>query len=749
MTSKLYDYQAIPKSNPLLSFPCMSSAEEQYLLALGGRIGSSSYQNGFHIYDLFEGEWQSDGPSMPELRYGHTCQVHHNGYLYVIGGKRSNGGALNTVDSIDATDINDIQSKQWDTLTDRLSIARDGVVSVIHLDYIFVIGGYGSGYRDAVDVIDTTTNDIHLDSQLVTKLVRPGFGIGSNNILYTFGGDQSNTGVIQYAPLPTAMPTIMPTVTPIVTTTMPTIIPTSMPSILPTNNPTENAVEPKYLTQMYCDNLAANDRLEYDISLDECIGLCEDCKLINYFYFWKTMSDSRCYLFDELCNVKKDETNNNKSVIIYKALGVECNDYPVGWTDSIGDACAYYNRSGWCVNGELMRDELEFIGLMNHGWTAMETCCQCGGGIMLVDDVVLSNDIELITESDILCTWTHEEQSENMYSNTTLREWDNLILHQLCVELNVVDCGYLIDAEFTNPYNYTMYMCNANHLNTGENEFIVEMILDDMNEEHMTFINAFWFSIDTEYYSSEINIKYKPYTDCVQYMNVSNKYNETHRYGVHPCHVLDTFHPTFHPTLDPTLDPTSNPTFYPTFDPTLDPTSNPTSNPILTPTFYPTFDPTLNPTFHPTFHPTLDPTFDPTFDPTLDPTSNPTSNPILTPTFYPTFNPTLNPTYHPTSNPTLAHLTDPSYDHVIESDTVELQSEVWPYFVIAILSVIIIILIIALFYKKRLANEGQMDHQIEMNRNDKKGLSTEIGKPFVAVEGGDSTKPSAPIADDP
>eukprot|EP01083_Nonionella_stella_P268064 905922_1 len=55
-----------------------------------------------------------------------------------------------------------------------------------------------------------------------------------------------------------------------------------------------------------CNNLYENMGIEYDKGISECMEWCDntsDCEVFNYFEDFKQIDDSRCYLFDTLCDI--------------------------------------------------------------------------------------------------------------------------------------------------------------------------------------------------------------------------------------------------------------------------------------------------------------------------------------------------------------------------------------------------------------------------------------------------------------
>eukprot|EP01084_Bolivina_argentea_P014077 26319_1 len=363
---------------------------------------------------------------------------------------------------------------------------------------------------------------------------------------------------------PTIAPSNMPSLSP--TTTDPTIAPSNMPSLSPTT--TEAQSELYYIHGKLCNNLDQHLELIYDVTLVECVKRCkyavgDNCLLINYFNYFKNNNDSRCYVFAKLCDIKVDSNNNNRSIIVYKTYNEKCIDYPSNWKDNIGDSCTYYLSSNWCNNETILQNQNEFILLSDYtyGLSAISTCCECGGGIDLINDVALGYDNNWDdSDNDILCTWTESDFTLHLEPQTTLREWDNLMLHNLCSHLEDINCEYLINSDFSsNLYSYSLFIC-GNHGNTDSMQFIFDILLDDVDNKHSTYINNAWFSLDLSYYSSNINVTFMDYSNCIEQLLYSINFNNTYRYGSHPCHILNTISPTTDPTYYPTIYPTLNPT---------------------------------------------------------------------------------------------------------------------------------------------------------------------------------------------
>eukprot|EP01083_Nonionella_stella_P223939 797554_1 len=403
---------------------------------------------------------------------------------------------------------------------------------------------------------------------------------------------------------PTLQPTApLPTINP---SSAPTSLPSKQPTINPSSSPTQNLYDIRYKNGMHCHDLSNRIALEYAISHEQCIHNCQqrgtECRMINYFDFFKTRNDSRCYLFNDVCMIKVDETKRNQSVVAYKTHRSECSNYPLDWIDLIGDSCDFYETFNWCDNGVLLRNENEYDNLRDttYGLTATQTCCECGGGVDTVDDVVLSYDNNwMIFNDDVICVWVERNLTPLLGPENILRNWDTIMLYDFCDHLDEVDCEYLINTDFAAMnYDYTLHLCDGYQFNSNETHFVFDVILNDMN--HDTYINEVWFDLDLSYYSVDITIKHAQYSQCIQQITTAETTNQTYRYGVHPCYVLDTIHPTVYPTMTPSASPSMDPSLHPTVYPSTYPTMNPST--------YPSIDPSLHPTGYPSSFPLFDAT---------------------------------------------------------------------------------------------------------------------------------------------
>eukprot|EP01083_Nonionella_stella_P071642 192575_1 len=181
-------------------------------------------------------------------------------------------------------------------------------------------------------------------------------------------------------------------------------------------------------------------------------------------------------------------------------------------------------------------------------------------------------------------------------------------------------------------YNYNLHVCDVDVMsvmNESSNAFIFEVVLDELNNEHHSYITSIWYSVELTRYSADVAVTHANYSQCVHDIMSSQMNNETLHHGLHFCSILDTNAPTMIPTLAPSYIPSRNPTIIPTKNPTLIPSHNPTLIPSYIPSRNPTIIPTKNPTLIPSHNPTLIPSYNPSFVPSYNPTLRTTGNPTF------------------------------------------------------------------------------------------------------------------------
>eukprot|EP01084_Bolivina_argentea_P302672 522471_1 len=485
---------------------------------------------------------------------------------------------------------------------------------------------------------------------------------------------------------PSNAPSLFPTYAPIQTPTMHTNTPSNMPSNSPTLSPTFPNEEG------FCMDLMNNIHIEYDTTQDECIAYCKflNCKMINHYKFFKHENDSRCYMFNKLCDLSYNIDNNPSSSVWFNTYplnkqNIQCIDYPLDWTDITGDSCFMYKKLQWCGDNEILSpytiNDIQPLADNIYGLTAFDACCECSyyGGLYL-----MLNNIAFIFENHafknkLLCHWNHHAYNHQIWQN-----WDILVLYQWCCDLKQryklstyhFPCIYLID-KYQSSINFNEINIKLCAWDTSYNASYYFMAAWSMNNKSKiltNYINSHWFQIDPSTFSSRINISTTSYELCESELYFPNDYKKI--YGIYPCFVVNT--------SDPSQSPTNIPTFYPTIDPTINPSNNPSVTPTNIPTFYPSIDPTsipsIDPTNTPTVNPTIDPTINPSNDPSMNPSVEPTINPSNNPSKYPSIGPTIttsNPsTMNPTNNPTQNPTTTPTTSQPTEYDTKDAQTNV-------------------------------------------------------------------------
>eukprot|EP01083_Nonionella_stella_P141472 435976_1 len=347
---------------------------------------------------------------------------------------------------------------------------------------------------------------------------------------------------------PTMPPTLYPTVTPTAPTSTPTTvtvppttpsetpttaIPTAAPS-MPTSSPVfapTGKIESLLYSIHYindrntsCANLVDNIGFKYNITLTSCTNWCDstvECTVFNYF-----VDISRCYMFDGSCDITR-EYEEYTSIVGYFMFDTECMDYPYDWSDHAGDDCSFYESNHWCTN-----NAVDSFTDATYKRSALDTCCPCGGGNTMMDGVAFSIDNDWIEfETDILCTWSHNDITSN---TVRLRKWDNMMLFHLCTQFDVdVDhCYALIDTHFDRD-GYSLHLCEYTTHDTQQ--FIMDLIVTN-GGNHEFYVNTLWFELSTSYYSnsSRLNVTQMGYSECISNIKTSAS---AHNYGAHPCHV--------------------------------------------------------------------------------------------------------------------------------------------------------------------------------------------------------------------
>eukprot|EP01083_Nonionella_stella_P037675 102680_1 len=210
---------------------CLTSINH-YLIVVGG--GTWSYEVALdivQIYDMNTQQWLANIPSLGTPRMSVSCVI-VNHLLYVVGGWKGDIAYiyLDTIETLDVSDMSSIQTQRWQYLNATLNTARGGTRAVLHGSDIVIIGGQDNYMRRTADVniIDTNAVQRYIGGQLAFATCYASTII-LGNILYVFGG-MGNTGLekrYQYATMPTGT-----------STTYPTHNPSSNPTNIPSQYPT-------------------------------------------------------------------------------------------------------------------------------------------------------------------------------------------------------------------------------------------------------------------------------------------------------------------------------------------------------------------------------------------------------------------------------------------------------------------------------------------------------------------------------
>lgn len=156
-------------------------------------------------------------------------------------------------------------------------------------------------------------------------------------------------------PNPTDRPTDNPTQRP---TPLPTLRPTPMPSEYPTYYPTLSPTI-DWSVFIELENYTCSDYTNFnghftDISYEDCMTECynlatfgsgsinnnnntDDCKLVSYWYYDKSVSDSQCYIFSDDIDTCLMENFNDAGAdfgqietYLVSNDDIQCDDYPSG-----------------------------------------------------------------------------------------------------------------------------------------------------------------------------------------------------------------------------------------------------------------------------------------------------------------------------------------------------------------------------------------------------------------------------------
>eukprot|EP01083_Nonionella_stella_P237976 834322_1 len=193
---------------------CLAAVNDQ-IFVTGGYVNSQSIDT-FQVLNVTSLQWISNTPSMQTKRCDHACVVHYN-YLWVFGGWGSS--PIKTNERIDITDIT---SNQWDFVGDLTEGAYD-LRAATWQQSVFVTGGYQGDsnyiYLDTVHVADGITGEVVLAPERLVYPVASHGIVSIHNVIYLLGGATGPGGVkgvavntwMRYGQRPTIMPTSVPT----------------------------------------------------------------------------------------------------------------------------------------------------------------------------------------------------------------------------------------------------------------------------------------------------------------------------------------------------------------------------------------------------------------------------------------------------------------------------------------------------------------------------------------------------------
>eukprot|EP01084_Bolivina_argentea_P055315 101424_1 len=336
MLTKTFSKDIITKPNndTALRFSCVTNKNNDYLFVLGGSSNSVKTGN-FSIFSFNTNTWISNGPSMPHTLLSFACNAHSNGFLYVIGGQDGSSD-YSDVSIINITDMANINNQTWSTLVDKLYYKRRLLRSVVYNEFIYVIGGFGpcnSGnyiHCDTVDIIDTTTNTIRLDSHLKSAVMTTAAVVDlTSTIIYAFGGFKNGgpaTDYVQMKTIITDSPTNIPfpTFSPSNPTNIPSRYPTNIPSQFPTiitNFPTFSPSIPTNIPSQFPTTEKIETVQAFSEELNKSVTNIFQFTVISICIFF--IAIAFCAYIDARCMRKNDFFNiNNIATAFVQTLDV-------------------------------------------------------------------------------------------------------------------------------------------------------------------------------------------------------------------------------------------------------------------------------------------------------------------------------------------------------------------------------------------------------------------------------------------
>ena len=278
-----------------------------------------------------------------------------------------------------------------------------------------------------------------------------------------------------------------------------------MPSLSPTITTHFN-----YAYNVKCNSIGYST--SYNISLYECVYQCNfenNCKLVNHYDYFDGNSDSRCILYNTYMCDMSNETVTSKSVIAYKQPNnILCESYPLTWVDNTQDSCnsTYYTDLNTCDNGRPnigKRSDILLYG--KNSISAMDVCCQCGGGSYYFEDIQLK---------------FFNQYSFNRYNSfplnvpnidKQLKYWDNFILFDITTYNNVDKTQHFNELLL----NDNIYICDLNINEMDEIPYYFILIKQNNN----IYINNKWTNINESFGN---NIHFISYVACTIQINTES-----------------------------------------------------------------------------------------------------------------------------------------------------------------------------------------------------------------------------------
>ena len=312
---------------------------------------------------------------------------------------------------------------------------------------------------------------------------------------------------------------------------------TQQPSMQPTMNPTKTLKPLIRELDIECTDLTSAYELLINIDYDGCQYECfndDNCKMVNYFKYLKYNDDTRCYLYNNICNIK-NSVNINQTILGYKSYDFNCQSHPNNWYDSVFDDCQFYSDHHWCNNSQPSINYMDTILSYkdDNDLTAIDVCCTCGGGSYYY------NNIQLMYFDKNIFNRYNNIPINYGNSNKQIKSWNNLMLYDV---LNHNNIGIFS--------NFSMLLFNSNDI-TSINVYLCELNDTDtisqyfiLIKQYNIYINKHWTSLSDSYAN---NIHTMPYSQCISQINFNND-----MMGFYPLNALTFYQPTPSPTESPT-----------------------------------------------------------------------------------------------------------------------------------------------------------------------------------------------------